>query len=122
MDKKGFTFFEILLATFILSVVILGLVSVFVSAKKLIRHNKTRVTASELAKLFMDPFQLQVRQYNWGSGENCFSQENCPAVTNGTADSLDRNYTATYTFAYGDPIANLTRVKAVINWTESDTP
>jgi len=124
MDKKGFTFFEILLATFILSVIMVGLTSVFISAKKLIRHNKSRVTASEVARRFMDPFQLMVRNDTWGQPDNVLSNMTSYNSTVG-APYLDNNYTAIYTFTYGNLTglaSNMTRVKAVINWTEPDVP
>jgi len=130
MVKKAFTFLEILIATFILSLIMLGLVSVFISSKRLIYYNRGRIMAAELGKLFLNPLQSNVRQDTWGASSNCLSQASCASVSYGTAYGLDKNYTATYTIRLGnstdtpDPIANTTlvRVKTVINWTKSDIP
>ena len=121
MPKRGFTFLEILISTFILSLIMLGLVSVFISSKKLIYYSRSRVTAAELGRLFLDPLQLQVRQDTWNT--TCLSLGNCTSITYGPTDGLDKNYTGTYTITTA-PIANLTlvRAKTVINWTESDVP
>ncbi|MFA5155990.1 MAG: hypothetical protein WC532_01175 [Candidatus Omnitrophota bacterium] len=117
----GFTFFEILLATFILSVIMVGLTSVFISAKKLIRHNKARVVGAEAGKLFLDPFQMMVRNDTWSEANNTLSNGTSYSNTTGTP-SLDRDYTATYSFGSVTGVNNLTRVTAVINWTESNAP
>jgi prepilin-type N-terminal cleavage/methylation domain-containing protein len=125
MAKKGFTLIEIVIATFILSVIMLGLVSVFISSKKVISYHRSRVVAGELGKAFLDPLQSNVTQSTWGTSANCLSQVSCPNLTMGTAVGLDKTYTANYTITSATPAApignltgNLTRVKVNINWTE----
>jgi prepilin-type N-terminal cleavage/methylation domain-containing protein len=129
MIKKGFTFLEILISTFILSLIMLGLISVFISSKRLINYSKSRITAAELGRLFLDPLQLHVRQDTWGTAGNNLSEVNNGSSTGyGTSDGLDKSYNATYTICYSGNCSvawaglALTRVKTTINWTESAAP
>lgn len=116
----GFTLMEIIMAVVILSVIMLGLVSVFVSGKKLIRHGRARMTAAELGKLFLDPLQMKVRQDTWAT--SCINQQNCANETVGTANGLDRDYTVNYTINTNAPLTNLNRVKAEIKWYANESP
>lgn len=110
MHKKGFTLIEIVMAVVILSVVMLGLVSVFVSAKKLIRHSRIRMTAAELGKLF-----LELPSWNDIQSKYYANQ------TKGIANGLDSNYVANYTIEQLPAnMTNIYRIKTVIYWTEND--
>ncbi len=113
---------EILISTFILSLIMLGLMSVFISAKKLIYHSRSRLQAGELGRVFLEPLQFQVRQDTWGA--SCLaSQGNCTNSTiNTTTSGLDKNYTGNYTSRLNSPIFNLTSVTINIAWNESDVP
>ena len=73
MNKKGLSLLEILIAALILTLVITGLVSIFVSGKRLILHSRARISAGELGKFFLDPLKIQVRQDEWQWGANCLS-------------------------------------------------
>jgi len=121
MVKKGFTLVEIIVATFILSILTLGLISVFLSSKRLTHYSRSRVTAGELSKLFLEPLQLEVRQDTWGTAGNKLYQ-------NWTSNyTVDKNYNVTYNITYGGvgdtaPFNNLKRVKAIITWNDTDVP
>lgn len=62
---------EIIVSMTILTVVMAGLLNFFISAKKQTHYSRSRVTAAELGRYFLDPLQMQVRQDQWGS--NCLS-------------------------------------------------
>ena len=110
-NRRGFSLLEIIMATVLLSLIITGLASVFISGKKLILHTQFRMTGGELGKYFLDPLQLQVRQDQWGTSG--FSTGSLPGQS---VVMADRPYTATYTVNRNDPLANITRVKVTISW------
>jgi prepilin-type N-terminal cleavage/methylation domain-containing protein len=64
----GFSLIEVLMASVIFSLLMLGMVSVFISGGKNIVHARERITSAELGKLFLDPLQVYVRYYDWVSG------------------------------------------------------
>jgi|SRR3989338_7255415 len=116
MRKKGLSLLEILISTLILALLMLGLGNIFVAGKRLILHSRSRMTGGELGKYFLDDFQMLVRQDTWST--NCLGLGNCPPEQKGTADGLDRDYTANYTINNGQPITNVNRVKVDIIWNE----
>lgn len=69
-NKRSTTLFEVIVAVVIFSLVMAGMVSVFVAGKRQIMHSQGRMTASEMGKLFLDPLQLAVRQNNWDASDN----------------------------------------------------
>lgn len=117
----GFTLLEVTVSIIILSIVISGLVNVFISGKRWILHSRSRMTAGELGKYFLDPLQMQVRQDIWNT-TSCLGTgnlTNCPNQTAGTGQGLDRNYTAYYNVTPGSPLSNITKVKVNITWNET---
>jgi len=58
----GLTLLEILVSTTILVMVIGGLASVFVAAKAHILHSRSRVTAAEAIKWYLEPLQTEVSE------------------------------------------------------------
>lgn len=79
---------EVIVSAIILALVMLGLANVFGASKKFIKGARFRISAGELGKRFLDPFQSYVRQNTWG-GQNCFNNNsdinpadtsNCPNV------------------------------------------
>ncbi len=115
MNKRGLSLLEIVVASVILAVVMTGLAGVFVGGKRWVLHFRSRSTAAELVKKFLDFLPGQVRQDQWSTNE--LGKRAIANRTNGTSDGLDRNYMANYT-ASDAPIANLTKVKTEIKWTE----
>ncbi len=114
MKKKGLSLLEILTSVIILSLVTLGLTSLFITAKRHILHARFRMTGGELGKLFLDPLQMQVRQDQWGN--NCLSSNptvGCPGPE--TVDNIP--YTPGYNIS-DVPGTTLRKVKLDITWNE----
>lgn len=53
------------MATVLFSIVIVGMLSVFVAGNKQVIHSRERMVSSQLGKLFVDPMQAHVRQDTW---------------------------------------------------------
>jgi Tfp pilus assembly protein PilW len=118
MRKKGLTLLEIVMATLILSLVVTGLANLFITSKRYLLHARSRMTGGELGRYFLDPLQGYVRQDQWPSGpnQNCLAAGNCPDATVGTAQGLDKDYTARYTIRPDKPVANINKVSVDITW------
>ena len=116
MNKKGLSLLEIIVATIILALIMTGLTGVFIGGKRWVLHFRSRMTAGELARKFLDFLPMQVRQDQWAANE--LGTGVIVNQTRGTADGLDRDYNATYTVTPDSPVVNLTKVKAEIKWTE----
>ena len=112
-DKKGLSLLEIIISALIMSLLVTGLANLFISGKRLLLHNRAKMTGGELGRHFLDPLQMDVRQDQWGS--NCLSGGGCAAASE-TVDNI--TYTSGYTVTNGAPIANLNKVKVNITWNE----
>lgn len=116
--QNALTLIEILVSTIILSLVFLGLLSLFISGRKYLEHSQSRMGGSELGKVFIDPLQLQVRQDTWNAndlaiGNTISTTKNINGVTyTATSDAIT---------AVKDPAdidTTLRRVKTTIHWNE----
>ncbi len=120
MSKKGLSLVEIIVASMILAIVMTGLAGIFVGGKRWILHFRSRMTAGELSRKFLDFIPLQVRQDQWGANE--LSNAMIADRSANTTEGFDRNYTANYTVVPGinpdSPVTNLTKVKVDIKWRE----
>lgn len=111
---------EIVVSLVIFALVIVGLLTVFISGNRHIIHARERMTSSELARFFLDPFGNSVRQDTWGS--NALNLAAIPiALPSQIINS--RTFSATYTVAdsLSDPAligTDLRRVITTITWTE----
>ena len=133
-SKRSTTLFEVIVSTVIFSLVMAGMVSVFVASKRHVMHLRNRMSGSEIGKLFLDPLQLAVRQDNWDTASNglrlvgtnyityCDSvgghpqNPACPSVASQRkVDNID--YTAQYELA-GVAGTDLRKVKVQVFWTE----
>lgn len=113
MNKKGLSLLEVLIAAFILSLVVTGLLAVFISGKRLVLHSRTRITGGELGTYFLDPLQQEVRQDEWG--DNCLSNTSNCVTQDETLGGI--TYSANYiTNAVGT--TNLRSVTVNITWNE----
>jgi Tfp pilus assembly protein PilV len=111
-SSKGLTLMEIIIATLIFALVMAGLVNLFMAAKRLTLHARSRMQASELGKQFLDPLQMQVRQDQWGA--NCLGTGVCaPAVWVLAPITYNAAYVVT-----GVAGTTLRRVDVTINWNE----
>jgi len=115
MHKKcGFTLLEIIIATIILSLTILGLLGVFVAGNNWVLHLRERATSAELGKSFVDPLQMDVRQDTWGTN-------GLSTTPPSTAQTINNKiFTVTYATSNVAGTA-LRRVETTINWTEAAT-
>jgi len=110
--KDGFSLVEIIVATIVLSLTILGLLGVFVAGNNWVIHFRERSTSAELGKFFVDPLQMDVRQDTWGP--NPLSRPTTTQTING------KIFTAEYTPS-NVPGTVLRKVSTTINWTEGAT-
>lgn len=115
-SRKGISFIELIVALLILALTLAGLVNLFISGKRWVLLSQTKMTGGELGKLFLDDFQVMVRQNDWGEATNCLSQGLCANEMAGTVQGLDRDYTGRYTINTGQPQIGLNRVRVNITW------
>lgn len=116
MHKKGLTLIEILVSAIILALVLTGLVNIFVAGKRYILHTRSRMTAAELGRFFLDPLQMQVNQAEWSGAGNCLSAGTCPDQVWTSPDGAV--WTATYQWSIV-PGTTLRKVIANITWSEA---
>lgn len=67
--KDGFSLIEVLMASVVFSLTMLGLFSVFVSSSKQLVHLRERTTSAQLGKFFLDPLQSYVRYDTWATND-----------------------------------------------------
>lgn len=119
-NKSGFTLVEIIMASVIFVLVIVGLMGVFVAGNKQIIHVRERMTSAELGKLFVDPLQIDVDQRTWNQPGNRLITGN---TFSATEKVNNRNFTATSTVADAATDTalagtDLRRVTTKITWNE----
>lgn len=128
-NRSGFTLIEIIVATVLFALIIVGIVGVFVGGKRQIMHARERVTSAELGKFFIDPMQSSVRQSDWDQAANALKAGTtyCDSVgghTQNSACPLSAQRTVNNTeFSSKHEIDNvsgtaLRRVKTTISWNE----
>lgn len=117
MHHKGISLVEIVVSMVILSLVLVGLVNVFILSKSYIVHSRSRVSAGELGRYFLDPLQMDVRQDTWGA--NNLTAGGNP-VFEQTIDINGVRYTPSYEISNQTTDgATLRRVKVEISWNET---
>jgi prepilin-type N-terminal cleavage/methylation domain-containing protein len=112
----GFTLIEILISVLIMSLLMAGLVSVFIAGKRHILHNRSKLEAAELGGFFLAPLQSDVRQDQWNS--NCVgSNTGCPAspTNDVTIDKITYKPTIAVSTNFS---GTLSKVKLTITWNE----
>lgn len=133
--ESGFTLLEIIIATIILSLTILGLLGVFVAGNNWVLHLRERSTSAELGKLFVDPLQMDVRQDTWtlGSADNSLTigttycndvagdpqNKDCPALDRRRINN--KPFDVEYNIDSPAVLGGLRRVKTTVRWTEAVT-
>jgi len=137
MKNSGFTLLEILVSALIIAIVMLGLANVFFAGKRYVIHARSRITATELGKTFLDPLATQVRQSannstssdGWNEANNSLSigvrycdsnashtqQDNCLPLAERTFDNM--NYSAEYNISQVGT-TDLRKVRLTVNWSE----
>ncbi len=111
---RGFTMLEVLIAALILSLVMVGLMNVFLGSKRYILGSRWRITAGELSRYFLGPLSLNVSQNTWnsswlGSGGNYSS--------NIMLDGI--NYIANYNITQNFNLTNVSKVKLNVTWNDT---
>jgi len=118
MSKKGFTLLEVIVASVLLILIVAGLVGVFVTGRKLIIHNRSRLAAVELFRYYLAPLQMDVREDFWGT--NCVSGNNPALCSSGNITLDNKTYTPTYQLGYITPtsVPIVQRVTLNMSWSE----
>jgi Tfp pilus assembly protein PilV len=70
-DRIGLSLLEIIVAMLILSLVMYGMVSLFVVSKRFVYHSGSRVISMELGKSFFERESLSVTADHWETNKNC---------------------------------------------------
>ncbi len=110
---------EILVSLAILSIVVVGLINVFVASKALVLHNRNRMASGQLGRAFLDPLQLDVNQSTWGA--SCLtSGAGCVGAQNINIGGRSINFTPNYTRALDTPATGVNRVVVTINWDDDE--
>lgn len=68
-SQEGFTFIEIIVSLVLVALILAGLASLFLGAKRWIAHRRYQLAGGQLGKVFLEPLQMDVRQDLWAS--NC---------------------------------------------------
>jgi len=124
MREKSLTLMEIIVSLTILSITMVGLLNVFISAKRHSLRSRSLVSASKLAKHFLDPLQMQVRQDQWYptcNSANCLCTNGASGCPGNYSQSVGIGGNMTYAPNYSiSDITNTTlkKVRVVINWTQ----
>lgn len=98
-NHKGFTLVEIMVAMFILTIALLGLISVTVIVIKGNSFSKTITTATTLAKDKLE--QLKNTDYDSLAGG---------------ADTVESIYTRTWTITNNSPAAGMKTIQVIVVW------
>ena len=66
----GLSLVEILVSMLVFSLVMSGLVNLFVSTRRITAHHRYRMTAAELGRYYLERLQMHVRQDWWDNPPN----------------------------------------------------
>jgi Tfp pilus assembly protein PilV len=115
--SSGISMLEIIISMMILALVLVGLINVFVVSRGYMAHGRFRTSASQLATVFMDPLQNEVRQSDW----NCATTNNLSVGEKpGNAVTIDGvTYTPTYNITDESAGTALRRVRVNVTWNET---
>ena len=114
-NLAGISLLEIIVSLMILALVLVGFSNVFVVSRGYMAHSRSRVSASQLGTVFLEPLNNAVNQSNWDQAGNPLSAQTvvrAPVTISGVA------YTPSYVI---DNITSTTlrRVKVDISWNET---
>ncbi|MFA5357155.1 MAG: prepilin-type N-terminal cleavage/methylation domain-containing protein [Candidatus Omnitrophota bacterium] len=117
MNKNGVSLVEVLIAALILSLVLSSLAYVFIAGRRHIAHSRLRAQAIELARYYLTPLQMQVRQDEWSA--NCLgSNTGCSGLVNSTNIS-NVTYIPDITVYLNASGTHLSKVLLNISWNET---
>jgi len=122
-NHYAFTLVEIVIATVILAIAVLGVMSAFISGTKLVAASKYRLQAINYAQQILENLRQEVRADTWDSG-NLRLTSGSPIDCLGTNPLASFGGTCTYTVNYVDLNGNGSgdfgeprRVDVSVNWT-----
>lgn len=120
MKKKGVTLLENLIALIILILVMGGLISVFISGRQNILRFRSKMTAAEMGRFFLEPLQIQVSEDNWVN--TCLGSKNA-SICEGSdlfqpMDISGITYTPSYEISDAPGSTTLRKVKLTITWND----
>ncbi len=121
---KALTFVELIVSVVILALIIGGLANIFVTARRYIAYNRSRIQAVEFNKRILNSFYATVKQDDWNQDSNPIyvPPGGSRTATNDTINLNNILYVSSYTVSdmnnitYGNAL--LRKVKMSINWTE----
>jgi len=114
---RGISLLEIVIAMVILALVLVGLVNVFVMSKGYIAHSRSRISAGELGKQFLDPLQAYVDQSTWEeAGGNNLSRDHNFTGSKTIVNNIE--FTPQYNVTAGPAGTELRKVTVNITWNE----
>ncbi len=112
---------EIIVSIIILSLTLVSISNLFVSAQRWFWHNRARYASSEVGRDLIEPLHMSVRQDTWNLAGNALTPgaAGAPVTVNGIV------YTPAYTFddvpvrnSTNAVVDNLRRVRLRITWNE----
>jgi hypothetical protein len=117
---SGLTLLEIMVSMIILVLVVLGFVNVFSVSRGYIMHSRSRLSASQLASVFLDPLQDNVTDTDWNLGTNNLRLRPIPSPIFPPATLNGVIYNANYTIADDTTTGTeLRKVQVNITWNEN---
>ena len=123
LNRKGLTLLEILVSMLIFSLIMLGLINVFVASKRLILSSRAQIAAAELARFALGNLSMQVRVSQGEWGNNCLSDSSRCGSYIKPLDNI--NYNITYNTSqmfnisnYNITADNLYKAKVNVTWDE----
>ncbi len=118
-NLAGISLLEIIVSLMILALVLVGFSNVFVVSRGYMAHSRSRISASQLGTVFLEPLNNAVNQSNWDQAGNSLSVKTVvgsPVTIGGVT------YTPSYVINNTtnlDPNTTLRRVLVNITWNES---
>lgn len=122
MRREGATLLEVLVSVTLLALIMVGLLNVVVSGKRLLYHSRSRMGGGELGKVFLDILPQHVREDQWNGSDYNSPNMLRLGTRSGTSQAISGvSYSPTYNVVNvpGDPTANrMRKVQLTITWNE----
>ncbi|MDP2941214.1 MAG: hypothetical protein Q8N85_03045 [Candidatus Omnitrophota bacterium] len=115
MRKTGLSMLEVMISVIILAITLASLGNLFVTGKRYILHARSRISAAEMGKFFLEPLQMQVDQSSWGSTT---LSRNLTTLSSETFVDSGISYSGSYNVSPVDG-TTLRRVVLTLGWTEN---
>jgi len=120
MKNKGFSLLEIIVATSLIAITVLGIAALFLTAKRLSRHTILSISAARISQSYLNSLYRDVRQDRMegaGAADNCFKQ---PASGCEDTAYVEPNFSKTITPNFTVfPFGQTYKVKLQLGWAEN---